>query len=125
MLTREDLIEREQCMDLKPSEVKNYEKSYTYKHSKFGLSSPITPYSPEKTKLFAVLYRERIYFLTSEEERTKFKLTPSKYTLNVEPVPLDVDVKPAVIVIGLPKSGKSTLCQTLSKRTNVVHLEPG
>jgi hypothetical protein len=50
MLTREDLIEREQCMDLKPSEVKNYEKSYTYKHSKFGLSSPITPYSPEKTK---------------------------------------------------------------------------
>lgn len=50
MLTRDDLIEREQCIDLKPSEVKFYEKSYTYKHSKFGLSSPITPSNPEKTK---------------------------------------------------------------------------
>ena len=124
MLTREDLIEREQCMNLRPSEVKNYEKSYTYKHSKFGLSSPITPSNPEKTKEFSVLYRERIYFLANEEERTKFKLTPSKFTLNVEPVPLDVDVKPAVCVIGLPKSGKSVLCQTLSRRTKVVHLEP-
>lgn len=107
MVTRDDLIEREQCSDLKPAEVKHFEKSYTYKHSKFGISSPITPFNPEKSKNFTVLYRERIYFMANEEERYKFKLTPSKYTMSVEPVPLDINVKPAVCVIGLPKSGKT------------------
>lgn len=84
----------------------------------------MTPSNLEKTKEFSVLYRERIYFLASEEERTKFKLTPSKFIQKDAAFPLDVDVKPAVCVIGLPKSGKSVLCQTLSRRTKVVHLEP-
>lgn len=59
---RPDLIEREQCQALKESEVTYYERSYTYKHSKFGLNSPIAPYNPIKTKKWCVLYRERLYF---------------------------------------------------------------
>lgn len=65
MELRTDLIEREQAQALKLNEVKFYEESFTYKHSKFGLSSPLSPFNPQKTKEFAVLYRERIYFLGS------------------------------------------------------------
>lgn len=43
MQFRENLIEREQAQILKPSEVKYYEASFTYRHSKFGRSSPISP----------------------------------------------------------------------------------
>lgn len=68
MQFRSNLVEKEQCITLSAAEVKNYERSYTYKHSKFGLSSPLTPFNPQKTKSFAVLYRERIYFLTDADE---------------------------------------------------------
>lgn len=79
---RTDLIERELASKLTTAEVPHYEKSYSYKPSKFGLSSPLSPFCPVKTKEFACLYRERIYYLGSEDERTKFMLEPSKYTLH-------------------------------------------
>lgn len=46
MQLRGDLIEREQAQALKPNEVKFYEESFTYKHSKFGLASPLSPFNP-------------------------------------------------------------------------------
>lgn len=69
---RTDLIEREQAQKLKVSEVKFYEESYTYKHSKFGLNSPLNQFNPQKTKQFAVLYRERIYFPSNKKEQELF-----------------------------------------------------
>ena len=87
-----------------------HEKSYTYKHSKFGLASPLSPFSPAQSKEHAVLYRERIYFPATAGERKKFMLDPSKYTMEVEPAPLDLPLRPTACVIGLPRSGKSTLC---------------
>ena len=120
---RKDLIERDQVRILSPKEVPYYERSYTYKHSMFGENSPITPYSPIKTKNFAVLYRERIYFLSNADEQQKFKLEPSKYTKGVEAYPNDLIIKPKVCVIGLPKSGKSDLCAKLSELTGAVHLK--
>lgn len=66
---RRDLIEREQVITLTPKEVPVYEASYTYKQSKFGVLSPMTPYNPSKTKNFAALYRERIFFFSNESER--------------------------------------------------------
>lgn len=48
---------------------------------------------------------------------------PSKYTKGVEPVPLDVQMVPKVSVLGLPKSGKSTLCARISELTGAVHLQ--
>ena len=106
---RPDLIEREQAQPLAEKEVIFYEKSYTVKHSKFGLNSPITPYNPIKTKKYTVLYRERLYFLSDAEEQKKFLLEPSKY-IKAEAFPTDISIKPRIIVYGLPKSGKSTLC---------------
>ena len=124
MQYRCDLIERELCSKLPAGVVKHYEASYTFKHSKFGVSSPLSPFNPLKTKNFAVLYRERIYFLADEEERAKFMLEPSKYTMNVEPTPLDLSLRPTAVVMGLPKSGKSSLATCLAKNTGMIHLEP-
>ena len=38
-------------------------------------------------------------------------------------VPLDIQIKPRVFVIGLPKAGKSTLCSRVSEVTGAVHLK--
>ncbi len=120
---RKDLIERAQAIAIKPEDVTVYEQSYTYKQSKFGLDSPITPYNTLKTKQHAVLYRERVYYLSDKEQQAQFLLEPSKYVLGQEATPLDLKILPRAIVHGLPKSGKSTLCQAISKNTGAVHLE--
>lgn len=61
-INRKDIIERQLAQPLKGKEVTNFEKSYNYKHSKFGINSPLQLAHPVKTKEHAVLYRERIYF---------------------------------------------------------------
>lgn len=124
MQLRKDLIEREQCMALKPAEVKFYEESFTYKHSKFGLSSPLSQFNPKKTKEHTVLYRERLYFLADECEIENFMNEPSRYTIGCEPVPQDLTYRPTACVIGLPASGKSALAQIINKTTGMVHLQP-
>lgn len=58
--------------------------------SKFGVNSPISPSNPIKVKDYAVLYRERIYYLSDEDEREAFLLEPSKFTKGVESIPLDI-----------------------------------
>lgn len=121
---RPDLLERQQAQKLTLKELPTYEeRSYTYKQSKFGFNCPINPTNPIKTKNYAVLYRERIYYLSDADNQQKFLLEPSKYTKGVEPIPLDIQMIPKVSVIGLPKSGKSTLCQQIAKCTGAVHLQ--
>ena len=41
----------------------------------------------------------------------------------METVPLDINYKPRIFVLGLPKSGKSDLCKMLSQKIGVVHLK--
>lgn len=114
MQLRKDLIEREQAEVLPTKDVKFYEESFTYKHSKFGLSSPLSQFNPSKSKEHTVLYRERLYFLANEEEKQKFLAQPSKYTIGCEPVPQDITYKPTCAVIGLQSSGKSCLAEMIS-----------
>lgn len=38
-------------------------------------------------------------------------------------MPLDVDYNPRVFVVGLGKTGKTSLCQLLSKKLGLVHLK--
>lgn len=106
-----------------PIEVSFYEKSYKYKVSKFGVNSPINPFNPSKTKKFAVLYRERIYFPADADEQEAFMLEPSKYVNGGEAVPNDILIRPQISVLGLPKSGKSELCQRIQATTGAVHLK--
>lgn len=65
---RKDMIERQLAQPLKYEEVKFFEQSYIYKNSKFGLNSVLSISNPTKTKKNAVLYRERLYFLSNGEE---------------------------------------------------------
>ena len=120
---RKDMLERQLAQPLKPEEVKFYEKSYTYKHSKYGSNSCLSLSQPSKNKRNTVLYRERLYFLSNKEEQQLFLKEPSKYTQNVETIPLDLTIKPKVMVLGLPKSGKSTVCKMLADKIGVVHLK--
>lgn len=120
---RKDLIESAQAIKIKPKEVKVYEESYSYKQSKLGVNSPIAPFNPKKVKDHAVLYRERIYYLADADEQESFLLEPSRYTSGIEAVPQDVRVLPRVVVQGLPKSGKSTICKKIAEVTGAVHLE--
>lgn len=77
---RPDLIEREQTRPLSNKPIpdrpktllQTYEDSFTYKQSKFGRHSPISPSCPVKTREYAVLYRERIYYLSDADEQKDF-----------------------------------------------------
>lgn len=120
---RNSLIERNLVQPLSAKDLPFYEESFTYKQSKFGVNCPMHQAAPAKTKEFACLYRERIYYLGSAEARNAFLTDPSKYTKGVEACPTDVSIKPACLVLGPPKSGKSTLCEQISSTTGAVHLK--
>lgn len=60
--------------------------------------------------------------MASQEEQEKFLLEPSKFTKGVESCPNDLLIKPRVSVIGLPKSGKTVLCERIAAKTGAVHL---
>lgn len=120
---RKDMIERQLAQPLKPEEVKFFEKSYIYKHSKYGINSPLSLSQPTKTKRNAVLYRERIYFLSNADEQQQFLKEPSKFVQSAETIPLDISIKPRVFILGLPKSGKTTVSKMLSEKIGVVQLK--
>lgn len=40
-----------------------------------------------------------------------------------EAVPKDLIIKPAVCVLGLPMSGKTTLCKAIAQKTGAVYLK--
>jgi hypothetical protein len=88
---RPDLLERQQAQKLTVKELPTYEqRSYIYKQSKFGFNCPICPTDPVKSLEYAVLYRERIYYPSNGDEQEMFMLEPSKYTKDVEPIPIDI-----------------------------------
>ncbi len=62
---RKDMIERQLTYPLLPEEVKFYEKSYQFKHSKFGPNSSLSLSNPAKSKKNTVVYRERLYFFSN------------------------------------------------------------
>lgn len=62
---RKDMIERQLTFPLTSEEVKFYEKSYQYKHSKFGVNSSLSLSNPAKSKKIAAVYRERLYFFSN------------------------------------------------------------
>lgn len=41
----------------------------------------------------------------------------------METVPRDIDYNPIVFVIGMSKTGKTSLCQVLNKKMNLVHIK--
>ena len=118
---RNSMFERAQIINLTAQEVPFYERSYVYKLSKYGPNSLFNVSNPFKSKEHSLIYRDKIYFFPSAEEKTQYSEEPDVY-LRRPAVPLDVHIKPQLAVIGVTNSGKSTLCQRLHEQIGIVHL---
>lgn len=115
------MYERAQAFKIEPPEVPFNEKSYVVKRSKFGRYSPISlKYC--RNNDFSVIYRDKLYYTISQEERDEFLSKPEKYA-QAETVPLEIPYKTSCIVLGPPKSGKSELCKKLSISEGLTYLK--
>ena len=119
---RNSMFERSQIVDLKAAEVKFYENSYLHQLSKYGYKTLFDIGKPDMTKEFSLLYRDRLYFFSDQDEKDQFVKTPDVFTQHSS-VPKDVWIKPICFVLGTPYSGKSTVAETLAQRTGAVHLK--
>lgn len=93
-----------------------------YKLSSYGKYSPISPEKLLPTTQYPLLYRDRIYFFNTEEERNLFQESPLTYRTGKE-FPLDCcpassfinGTRNIVYVIGVPRSGKSTIAKMIEE----------
>lgn len=70
---------------------------------------------------YPLIYNDRIYYLNDEEERDRVMRNPKLLETN-SAVPNDIKIIPSAAVVGLPKTGKTTLSTSLSKRLGMVKL---
>ncbi|CAB3234513.1 unnamed protein product [Arctia plantaginis] len=104
--------------------------------SKFGRMCPVYIFensqtifnsykiSKRKGKLFPVIHRAYIYFISKEDYVEKFRINPLKFIasdriLTYHPYPLRIGI------IGTPKSGKSTLAAKLARQNNLLCISRG
>jgi len=98
--------------------------------SKFGRWCPVQlsegnvmpPFETSKNPVFPVIYRQHIYFFSSEENREKFILCPFKYLHQPAPKPV---IPIHIAVIGPPKCGKTTLSNRFVQEYGVKRLSAG
>ncbi|XP_057167132.1 adenylate kinase 9 [Ursus arctos] len=105
--------------------------SYTYKYvSAFGYWDPvklsegetIKPIETSENPVHAVIHRQYIYFLSSKETKEKFMKNPIKYIRQPKPKPT---VPIRIIILGPPKSGKTTVAQKISSEYGLKRLSIG
>ncbi|XP_025715077.1 adenylate kinase 9 [Callorhinus ursinus] len=105
--------------------------SYTYKYvSAFGYWDPvklsegetIKPIETSENPVHAVIHRQYIYFLSSKETKEKFMKNPIKYIRQPKPKPT---VPIRIIILGPPKSGKTTVAQKISSEYGLRRLSIG
>jgi adenylate/nucleoside-diphosphate kinase len=83
---------------------------------------PVKPLSDDKHKIYPVVHRSFVYFLSSKGARVKFSQDPLRYLK--QPSPLSV-VPFKLSIIGPPKSGKTTLANRFVKEFGCVRLSLG
>jgi len=118
---RVHMYERAQAYKIDPGEVVFHEKSYTIRRSKFGKYSPVS-LRECRTNDFALVYRDKLYYTTSEDERELFLSKPEEYAKG-DTTPLEVNYKSNCIVLGPPKSGKSSLCKRIAASEGLIYLK--
>ncbi|KAM4866420.1 adenylate kinase 9 isoform 2-T5 [Thomomys bottae] len=105
--------------------------AYTYKYiSSFGYWDPvklsegdtIKPAGNSSNSSYPVIHRQYIYFLSSKETKEKFMKNPIKYIQQPKPKPT-VPVK--VMIVGPPKSGKTTVAKRLVSEYGLKRLSIG
>ncbi|XP_077031305.1 adenylate kinase 9 isoform X3 [Agelaius phoeniceus] len=104
---------------------------YSYKlRSSFGQWDPvklsqgdvIKPQQRDESTVFPVIHRQYIYFFSSKENKETFMTNPIKYICQPKPKQ-SVPVK--IAIVGLPKSGKTTVAQRLASVYGFLRLSLG
>ena len=98
--------------------------------SRFGRWCPVKLYDQEvlppfvskENPTYPVIFRDYIYFLSSEENKERFMAQPQMYITQARTRPL-VPIK--IMIIGPPKSGKTTLANGFVKEFGLVRLSIG
>ena len=106
----------------KPFRLDFYEKSYTFKKSRYGNKNALSLLDIPFIREHPLLYRDRIYYFETAEEVEKVAKEPLKYLVE-KCYPKDISVKAIVFVIGSPKTGKSTLAKLIESKLGLVRIK--
>jgi len=98
--------------------------------SRFGRWCPVKlydkdvlpPFVSKDNQTFPVMYRDYIYFLSSEENKERFVAQPQMFLTQAATKPL-VPIK--IMILGPPKSGKTTLANGFVRAFGLVRLSIG
>ncbi|XP_023779691.1 adenylate kinase 9 isoform X1 [Cyanistes caeruleus] len=89
---------------------------------KLSQGDVIKPQERQGSTVFPVIHRQYIYFFSSKENKEIFMTNPIKYICQPKPK-LSVPVK--IAIVGLPKSGKTTVAQRLASAYGFLRLSLG
>jgi adenylate/nucleoside-diphosphate kinase len=126
---RESLYERDSVFEVTETETLTIEKvinleiqSQLTKESRFGYCNAMSPNRVVVNNQFPLLYKNRIYYLGSIEERDIVKWNPKKY-ISCEPAPpKDIPLRPKIYLLGKYKSGKSTVGRKACEELGLTYL---
>ncbi|XP_021097664.1 adenylate kinase 9 isoform X2 [Heterocephalus glaber] len=105
--------------------------AFTYKYtSSFGYWDPVKlsegetfqPVGNAENPLYPVIHRQYIYFLSSKETKEKFMKNPIKYIRQPKAKPT---MPVRIIIVGPPRSGKTTVAKKLASEYGLKHLSVG
>ncbi|XP_040614143.1 adenylate kinase 9 isoform X3 [Mesocricetus auratus] len=105
--------------------------AFTYKYmSSFGYWDPvklsegetIKPVENAENSLSAVIHRQYVYFLSSKQNKEKFMMNPIKYIRQPKP---KATMPVRVMIVGPPKSGKTTVANKLASEYGLKRLSIG
>ncbi|XP_033613419.1 adenylate kinase 9 isoform X2 [Fukomys damarensis] len=105
--------------------------AFTYKYiSSFGYRDPVKlcegetfqPVGSTENLIYPVIHRQYIYFLSSKETKEKFMKNPIKYIRQAKVKPT---VPVRIIIVGPPRSGKTTVAKKLASEYGLKHLSVG
>jgi len=119
---RENFFEKFHVRPLNDDVLPFYEKSYVYRKSKFERGDPKQPWKLPQDKEYPLIYRSRIYYFKSEDERKQASEIIANLAAN-QAKPKDVSTKISVFIVGKKKTGKSTLAKILEEKLGVVRIK--
>jgi adenylate/nucleoside-diphosphate kinase len=126
---RESLYERDTVFEVNETETLTVQRmvelefmSQLTKESRFGRCNAIKPSLPTLSNAYPISYKNRIYYLQSQEERELVKWNPKRYICSEPAAPKDIGLRPKIIILGKYKSGKSTLARRSAEELGLTYL---
>lgn len=120
--SRENKLEKHQVIIIPEEKVHHYKASYHVKKSRFhdfnALDLSHLPINHEN----CFMYRERLYFFEDEEKKKLSAAEPMKFLKSLE-IPVDLNYRPTIFLVGKPKCGVSSLAKVIEKNLGVVRVK--